>query len=81
MLPNRDVRLYNFYPLVQASSFGQSVKERHSVRMLPVRDSLFSTTTSSSAPIISVPGSVLQAALRQAILWVRTVETVGARYV
>jgi len=82
MLRGRDVRLYNFYPLVPPSSFGQSVKRwasaARSLRMLPgAEDSLFSTAASSSAHIASVPGA--QAAASEGVVCVRTVEALGER--
>jgi hypothetical protein len=57
----RDVRLYDFYPLVQPWSFGQSIQEKDSVGPFgwsPFKGSLFSTTTSSTAHAERVDGSV-----------------------
>ena len=80
---NRDVRLYDFYPLVRRLSFGQSVKETD---LSPApsdvprpRFLLFSATTSSSAYVTSVSGSLFTPELSSEEH--RGARTIGERHV
>ena len=85
MPPMRDIRLYDFYPLVHRLSFGQSVKETD---LIPVpsdapgpRSLCFQLRHYSMLKSTSVPGLLRSRFFGRASSFVRTLEMVGERHV